>query len=131
MLVNSILDNDAFVREQDRRHVAQAGQGHVRHNGPRSFWLLGSVPPGVTSVTATNGTGLIATARVVTASLGADAPFHLTDTFDTAPACGSSGTGAIIGNGSNRCIDIPAANAVDGNRLQIWDCNGASNQKWH
>ncbi|WP_433616581.1 ricin-type beta-trefoil lectin domain protein [Dactylosporangium sp. CA-139114] len=55
-----------------------------------------------------------------------------TDTFDTAPACGggSGGTGAIIGNGSNRCIDIPSASAVDGNQLQIWDCNGTSAQQW-
>jgi hypothetical protein len=53
-----------------------------------------------------------------------------TDTFDTAPPCGSGNTGAIIGNGSNRCIDIPSASAVDGNRLQIWDCNGTGAQQW-
>jgi hypothetical protein len=54
-----------------------------------------------------------------------------TDTFDTAPACGgSSGTGQIVGNGSNRCIDIPSANAADGNQLQIWDCNGTAAQQW-
>ncbi|MEV0569092.1 ricin-type beta-trefoil lectin domain protein [Dactylosporangium sp. NPDC050588] len=54
-----------------------------------------------------------------------------TDTFDTAPACGGqSGTSAIIGNGSDRCIDVPSSNATDGNRLQIWDCNGTGAQQW-
>ena len=44
---------------------------------------------------------------------------------------GGGGTaGPIIGQGSNRCIDIPSANAVDGNRLQIWDCNGTGAQQW-
>jgi beta-glucanase (GH16 family) len=38
--------------------------------------------------------------------------------------------GAIIGQGSNRCIDIPGANAVDGVQLQIWDCNGTGAQRW-
>ncbi|WP_033368077.1 ricin-type beta-trefoil lectin domain protein, partial [Dactylosporangium aurantiacum] len=38
--------------------------------------------------------------------------------------------GPIIGQGSNRCIDVPSSNAVDGNRLQIWDCNGTGAQQW-
>ncbi|GHJ48044.1 hydrolase [Catellatospora sp. TT07R-123] len=40
------------------------------------------------------------------------------------------GASSIIGTGSNRCIDIPSSNAVDGARLQIWDCNGTDAQKW-
>ncbi|MDI1463018.1 family 16 glycosylhydrolase [Catellatospora sp. KI3] len=44
---------------------------------------------------------------------------------------GTTPTGSsIIGSGSNRCIDIPSSNAVDGARLQIWDCNGTGAQKW-
>ncbi|UWZ59973.1 family 16 glycosylhydrolase [Dactylosporangium aurantiacum] len=44
---------------------------------------------------------------------------------------GGGGTaGPIIGQGSNRCIDVPSSNAVDGNRLQIWDCNGTGAQQW-
>ncbi|MFI5494716.1 family 16 glycosylhydrolase [Actinoplanes sp. NPDC051859] len=31
---------------------------------------------------------------------------------------------------SGRCIDIPAANPVDGARLQMWDCNGTNAQQW-
>ncbi|MET7419462.1 family 16 glycosylhydrolase [Dactylosporangium sp. NPDC005555] len=43
---------------------------------------------------------------------------------------GGGGAGPIIGQGSNRCIDIPSSNAADGNRLQIWDCNGTGAQQW-
>ncbi|NMO50566.1 family 16 glycosylhydrolase [Actinoplanes sp. TBRC 11911] len=31
---------------------------------------------------------------------------------------------------SGRCIDIPAANPVDGARLQTYDCNGSAAQQW-
>ncbi|GAA1509593.1 glycoside hydrolase family 16 protein [Dactylosporangium maewongense] len=43
---------------------------------------------------------------------------------------GGGSAGPIIGNGSNRCIDVPSSNAADGNRLQIWDCNGTGAQQW-
>jgi hypothetical protein len=45
-------------------------------------------------------------------------------------AAAVGGTSSIIGNGSNRCIDIPSSNAVDGARLQLWDCNGTGAQRW-
>jgi beta-glucanase (GH16 family) len=37
---------------------------------------------------------------------------------------------ALRGNESGRCIDVPAANPADGNRLQIYDCNGTGAQQW-
>jgi beta-glucanase (GH16 family) len=40
------------------------------------------------------------------------------------------GAGPIVGVGSNRCIDIPGANPVDGTRLQIYDCNQTVAQQW-
>ncbi|MEU1184487.1 ricin-type beta-trefoil lectin domain protein [Streptomyces sp. NPDC005820] len=39
----------------------------------------------------------------------------------------------IIGQGSNRCIDVTDATngkGKDGTPLQIWDCAGSANQKW-
>ena len=47
----------------------------------------------------------------------------------TTPPPSTGGT-ALRSNLSNRCIDIPGANAVDGARLQLWDCNGSNAQKW-
>ncbi|MBG0561783.1 glycoside hydrolase family 16 protein [Actinoplanes aureus] len=42
------------------------------------------------------------------------------------PATGT----ALKSNFNGRCIDIPGGNAVDGARLQMWDCNGSGAQKW-
>ena len=39
----------------------------------------------------------------------------------------------IIGQGSNRCVDVTDAQngkGKDGTPLQIWDCAGTANQKW-
>jgi hypothetical protein len=43
----------------------------------------------------------------------------------------STGTGnALRGVESGRCIDVPGANPADGNRLQVYDCNGTGAQQW-
>ncbi|MEV6490288.1 family 16 glycosylhydrolase [Actinoplanes sp. NPDC051633] len=41
-----------------------------------------------------------------------------------------TGGNALRSNFSNRCIDIPGANPVDGARLQMYDCNGTVAQQW-
>ncbi|WP_188317026.1 extracellular catalytic domain type 1 short-chain-length polyhydroxyalkanoate depolymerase [Solihabitans fulvus] len=41
---------------------------------------------------------------------------------------GSSGPVHAVGAG--RCLDVPNQSTTPGARLQIWDCNGASNQTW-
>ncbi|GIE94038.1 glycoside hydrolase family 16 protein [Paractinoplanes rishiriensis] len=44
---------------------------------------------------------------------------------------GNTGGGSgLRSNFSGRCIDIPNGNAVDGARLQTWDCNGTTAQRW-
>ncbi|WP_433509359.1 lectin [Nonomuraea sp. CA-143628] len=40
------------------------------------------------------------------------------------------GAGAIRGVGSGRCLDVSAASQANGASVQIWDCNGQSNQNW-
>jgi len=42
----------------------------------------------------------------------------------------SGGGGVLRGSGSNRCLDVPAAATANGTLLDIWDCNGGSNQQW-
>jgi endo-1,4-beta-xylanase len=41
-----------------------------------------------------------------------------------------SGTGRILGSQSGRCIDVPNVSHNNGTRVQLWDCNGQSNQTW-
>jgi hypothetical protein len=54
------------------------------------------------------------------------------DTATGATGGGSGGTGTSIvrGVGSNRCLDVPNSSTTNGVRLDIWDCNGGSNQSW-
>jgi len=42
----------------------------------------------------------------------------------------TGGTNALRGTESGRCIDVPGANPVDRNRLQVYDCNGTAAQQW-
>ncbi|GAA0517172.1 endo-1,3-beta-glucanase [Paractinoplanes deccanensis] len=50
-------------------------------------------------------------------------------TSDTTPPP-SGGGNALKSSLNGRCIDIPAANPVDGARLQMYDCNGSAAQQW-
>jgi hypothetical protein len=50
-------------------------------------------------------------------------------TIDT--ATGTTVGGAVVrGVGSNRCLDVPNSTTTNGTQLDIWDCNGGSNQSW-
>ncbi|GAA3828681.1 SGNH/GDSL hydrolase family protein [Sphaerisporangium flaviroseum] len=41
-----------------------------------------------------------------------------------------SSTSAIRGVGSGRCLDVANVSQTNGTQVQIWDCNGQSNQQW-
>jgi hypothetical protein len=42
-----------------------------------------------------------------------------------------SGSYAVVrGTGSNRCLDVPGSSTTWGTQLEIYDCNGGSNQSW-
>ena len=41
-----------------------------------------------------------------------------------------SGGQEIVGNASGRCVDVPNASTTNGTQVQLWDCNGNSNQRW-
>jgi hypothetical protein len=42
-----------------------------------------------------------------------------------------SGAGDLVNPQADRCVDIKEWNGADGGRLQLWDCAGTANQKWH
>src|SRR5262249_11685075 len=48
----------------------------------------------------------------------------------TATPTSGGGTGRIRGVSSGRCLDVPNAATADGTAVQLWDCNGRSNQQW-
>ncbi|WP_285786406.1 RICIN domain-containing protein, partial [Microbispora sp. NBRC 16548] len=47
----------------------------------------------------------------------------------SSPPPTGSGT-AIKGVGSGRCVDVTDVSQANGAQVQIWDCNGQSNQQW-
>ncbi|MEU5251599.1 endo-1,4-beta-xylanase [Streptomyces longwoodensis] len=47
----------------------------------------------------------------------------------TTPPPTGGGT-QIKGVGSGRCVDVPNAATADGTQVQLYDCNGATNQQW-
>ena len=36
----------------------------------------------------------------------------------------------VVNPVSGRCLDDPGFNTTNGTQLEIWDCNGGSNQQW-
>ncbi|MGC9671384.1 lectin [Planosporangium sp. 12N6] len=37
---------------------------------------------------------------------------------------------AVVGGASGRCLDVSGQSTANGAQLQLWDCNGAANQRW-
>jgi poly(3-hydroxybutyrate) depolymerase len=48
----------------------------------------------------------------------------------TPPTSPPTGNGQIVGQQSNRCIDIGNSSTTNGTQAQLWDCNGGNNQNW-
>nr|WP_239132400.1 endo-1,4-beta-xylanase [Actinoplanes durhamensis] len=48
----------------------------------------------------------------------------------TSPTVSPGGGGRILGAQSGRCIDVPSSSTTNGTRVQLYDCNGQSNQAW-
>jgi endo-1,4-beta-xylanase len=46
------------------------------------------------------------------------------------PSSTPGGAGRIVGAQSGRCVDVPNASHNNGTRVQLYDCNGQSNQQW-
>jgi len=46
------------------------------------------------------------------------------------PSTPPAGSGRILGAQSGRCIDVPNASHTNGTRVQLYDCNGQTNQAW-
>jgi hypothetical protein len=44
-------------------------------------------------------------------------------------AAASGGTGPITG-AAGKCVDVNGASATDGTKIQLWSCNGGTNQQW-
>jgi hypothetical protein len=43
---------------------------------------------------------------------------------------GTGATGEIHAVGAGKCLDVPGATRAEGTQVDIWDCNGGTNQEW-
>jgi endo-1,4-beta-xylanase len=43
---------------------------------------------------------------------------------------GGGGSGAIHAVSAGKCLDVPNSSTTPGTQVQIWDCDGATNQTW-
>jgi len=75
----------------------------------------------------------------ITAGYPSDATENAVQANIVAAGYGGSGGGTspppsggqeIVGTGSGRCIDVPNSSTTNGTQVQLWDCNGNSNQRW-
>jgi poly(3-hydroxybutyrate) depolymerase len=46
------------------------------------------------------------------------------------PSSGGQQNVEVVGGASGRCLDVPSVSTSNGTQLQLWDCNGGSNQRW-
>jgi Ricin-type beta-trefoil lectin domain/Cellulase (glycosyl hydrolase family 5) len=47
-----------------------------------------------------------------------------------AGAASSPATTRVVGTDSNRCLDVPGSGHANGTQVELYDCNGGSNQAW-
>ncbi|HEY1154815.1 MAG TPA: ricin-type beta-trefoil lectin domain protein, partial [Arthrobacter sp.] len=54
------------------------------------------------------------------------------DNLSITPGSGGNGgtTSTIVGVASGRCVDVPNQSQTAGTQVELWDCNGGSNQQW-
>ncbi|MCA2216424.1 ricin-type beta-trefoil lectin domain protein [Jidongwangia harbinensis] len=119
---------------QGRDHTVNYPQGAVSGLGRSNAcaepgdsggsWITGNQAQGVTSGGSGNcSTGGTMYFQPVNEILGVYG-LSLTTTG------GGSSTSAIVSNWHNKCVDVPNGNYADGQRLIVWNCTGAANQRW-
>jgi len=54
------------------------------------------------------------------------------DNLSITPGSGGTGgtSGEIVGSASGRCVDVPGNTQNAGTQVELWDCNGGTNQQW-
>ncbi|SCG62105.1 O-Glycosyl hydrolase [Micromonospora humi] len=91
---------------------------------------------GSTLTAAVDGTtvGTVSDSTWVAGQIGYGTGQGVTAQFDNlsiTPGDGSSSpTGELRSASANRCLDVNGASQADGAVVQIWDCNGGTNQQW-
>ncbi|HVU69100.1 MAG TPA: ricin-type beta-trefoil lectin domain protein, partial [Ktedonobacteraceae bacterium] len=146
-----------FIRPGAVRIGASSGDSNLRvsafrnTNGVVSIVVLNAANSAITTSYALQNTGVAdgttvtpyltngsnhtaqqGTTSVSGGSFSATIPARSLVTYVLSGSGGNTGggTGVLRGVGSNRCLDVPGRATANGTLLEIWDCNGGSNQQW-
>jgi alpha-galactosidase len=65
-----------------------------------------------------------------TGAISASVPAHGTVVYRVSGGGTAPAGNAFVNAASGRCLDDPQSATVNGTQPNIWDCNGAANQKW-
>ncbi len=100
-------------------------------NGANSVAQQGGIGINGGSFSATIPARSLVTYRISGSNNGNPTPTSTPGSGNPTPTPVSSGsTGVLRGVQSNRCLDVPNVSQNNGTFLDIWDCNGGSNQQW-
>ena len=113
---NGPINNNYFIA------YVQADSDTLRALGMGSIYWPGLRTGDSYSMTTLGGSGTSLTLTTNNAS-GASR-------LQWAWGVGSGSAAVVRGVGSNRCLDVPGASTTWGVQLEIYDCNGGSNQSW-
>jgi hypothetical protein len=128
-ILNSNTSNNTNVTTLASGNVAALGTNrwHTLSLAFSGSTITASID-GTAVGSANNGTWGAGQAGYAT-SQGETAQF---DNLSITPGSGGTGggSGAIVGSASGRCVDVPGATQNNGTQVELWDCNGGTNQQW-
>jgi len=114
---NNEVDDQAIMREAVARGMGYLGWSWAGNSDPILDMTVNFNPNQLTTwgQRIFNGTnGIRATAREATIYSGV----------------GGGTTGPIRAVGAGKCLDVPGTSQANNTQVQIWDCNGGTNQRW-
>ena len=77
-----------------------------------------------------SGPALITDYNGTPTNYGAAYKAHLASLGGGGGGGGGGTSGALHAVGAGKCLDVPNQTTTAGTQLEIWDCNGGSNQQW-
>ncbi|MGC0397904.1 O-glycosyl hydrolase [Streptomyces sp. SAI-126] len=119
-------------------NVSTLARGTTAALGTNRWHTLALTFSGTTITAAVDGTtvGSVSDRTWAAGQIGYGTSQGETAQFDNLSVTPGNGgndggtTGAIVGAGSGRCVDVPNQSQTAGTQVALWDCNGGSNQQW-
>jgi hypothetical protein len=126
----------SIVRNNTSDTLTTLASGTVAAPGTGTWQHLALTLNGHSISAAINGTtvGTVTDGTYQDGMAGLGTSGYQTDQFDNLSvtlAGSATPAGAIVaGDNTAKCVDDNAQSSADGTKIQMWDCNGGTNQQW-